>query len=254
MALKNKHIFHFADFTLRNYQKILTLALEKYDFIDFFSKAIKRSIILRHDIEFSIPIAEKMARIEHELGIKATFFLQLHSEFYNAFDKDSFNTINQILDGGHSLGLHFDAHFWNIQTEDQLEKFLIMDKDILEKYLGREIKIFSFHNTNDFILSCDAEKYAGMVNVYSKHFKEKVGYLSDSTGYWRFERLEDRLKEAKNETLQILIHDGMWQEVVLPPRQRIFKVFDDRARFLKDFYDTTLKKFGAQNVDWEEVL
>jgi hypothetical protein len=41
---------------------------------------------------------------------------------------------------------------------------------------------------------------------------------------------------------------------VLPPRQRIFKVFDDRARFLKDFYDTTLKKFGAQNVDWEEVL
>jgi len=88
--------------------------------------------------------------------------------------------------------------------------------------------------------------------VYSRIFKENYGYCADSTGYWRYERLEDRLREANDEKLQILIHDGMWQDVVLPPRQRVFKVIDDRSDYLKSYYDATLKKFGAKNIDWDE--
>jgi len=255
LIMNHKDRFNFTDFTLTNYQKLLQLAKENYLFENFDSTTKnKKAIILRHDIEFSVPIAERMAVIESELGITATYFIQLHGEFYNPLDKEYYKSIKRILDLGHHLGLHFDSHFWDIQNEDSLEKYLKIDKQTLEKYFEREIKIFSFHNTNEFILSCEKEKYIGMLNVYSKYFKEKVGYCTDSTGYWRYERLEDRLREAKDENLQILIHEGMWQDKVLPPRQRIFKVIDDRAAYLKNFYDDTLKKFGAKNIDWEKVL
>lgn len=40
---------------------------------------------------------------------------------------------------------------------------------------------------------------------------------------------------------------------MLPPRQRVFKVIEDRATWLKKFYDDTLKKFGATNIDWEDI-
>jgi hypothetical protein len=169
-------------------------------------------------------------------------------------DKGNVSSIKKVIKNGHDLGLHFDSHFWGINSEKELEEYIEIDKNMIETYFEVNIKAFSFHNTNDFVLSCENENYAGLINTYSKKFKTEVGYCADSTGYWRYERLEDRLREAKDDFLQILIHDGMWQEEVLPPRQRIYKVIDDRAAYLKKFYDTTLKKFGAKNIDWNNVL
>ncbi len=250
----NLEKYNFSDFLLSNYRKILEIAKENYSFTDYFNSKNVKEIILRHDIEFSIPIALRMAEIENELDISSTYFIQLHSEFYNPFELENFESIMKIISLGHSIGLHFDVHFWKIKDENELEKYLEIDKSTLEKYFGQEIKVFSFHNTNDLVLSFEKEKYAGMLNVYSRYFKEEVGYCTDSTGYWRYERLEVRIKEAKDNKLQILIHDGMWQDEVLPPRRRIFKIIDERAKYLKKFYDDTLKKFGAKNIDWEEIL
>jgi len=252
--LNNKEKYLFNDFTISKYKEMLMLALKKSTFIGFNDHLAKKSIILRHDIEFSLPIAYEMAKIENELGINSTYFLQLHCEFYNTLDKDSYNIVSNILKLGHNLGLHFDAHFWDVTNEEQLEKYLCFDKQILEAYFNIKLDVFSFHNTNKFILSCEKDKYCNMTNVYSKYFKEKIGYCSDSTGYWRFENLHERLKDAKDDHLQVLIHDGMWQDEILPPRRRIYKVIDDRSKYLKNFYDETLRKFGAKNIDWDEVL
>jgi hypothetical protein len=250
--MENTEKYMFFDFTLINYNYLLTLALNNYQFCDFTTIKTRngKSIILRHDVEYSIPIAERMANIEADLGIRATYFLQLHSVFYNPLDKDVYNSIKRIMELGHHLGLHFDSHFWGIEKERELEKYMLIDKETLEKYFECEIKVFSFHCTNDFILSCEKEQYAGMINVYSKYFKNQIGYNTDSTGIWRYERLEDRLKEAKDEKLQILIHDGMWQDEILPPRRRVFKVIDERAEYVKMFYDEMLIEFKANNVDW----
>jgi len=254
--MNNFSRYRFSDFTFNNYKNLLGLALKNYKFKTFTDKnQIKGKIIfLRHDIEFSISIALRMAEIEAELGIRATYLLQLHSEFYNPIEKENIRNIKRIIELDHHVGLHFDAHYWEITYEDDLEKYMMIDKGTLEQYFGIKASVFSFHNTNSFIMSCEKDQYAGMINTYSERFKSNVGYCADSTGYWRYERLEDRLREAKDENLQILIHDGMWQDEVLPPRQRIFKVIDDRAAYLKNFYDDTLKKFGAKNIDWEKVL
>jgi hypothetical protein len=255
--MDNSTKYRFSDFTFANFKKLLILAMKEYEFIEFSDQVKEKSgkyIFLRHDIEFSLPNAVRMAEIEYQLGIKATYFLQVHSEYYNPIDKENYKYVKKIISLGHDIGLHFDSHFWEIDLEDNLEKYILIDKNLIEKYFNIEIQAFSFHTTNEFILSCKKERYANLINVYSDFFKEKVAYNTDSTGYWRYEILEERLKEAKDRLLQVLLHDGMWQDEVLPPRRRIYKVIDDRSIYMKKFYDDKLNEFRAMNVDWDEVL
>jgi len=138
MGISSK--YYFSDFTLDNYKRILSIASRNYSFRFFNEEFIDKSIILRHDLEFSIPTALKMAQIEAEFGIKATYFVQLHSEFYNTLERASIISIKEISNLGHQIGLHFDTHFWNIKTERQLDKHLLIDKNIIEKYTGFKIK------------------------------------------------------------------------------------------------------------------
>lgn len=252
----NENIYKFKDFTLSNYRKILRIAKSNNKQFRFFNQLDNRDkfYLWRHDLEFSPDIALEMAKMENQEGIKSTYFIQLHSYFYNTFEKEILLAIMNISSLGHQLGLHFNTHFYNIKSENKLDYYIKQDKGILETLLNRKISVFSFHNTNTFLLSCDKEKYGGLINVYSGYFKNEVGYCSDSTGIWRYERLEDRLHENKDNKLQVLIHDAMWQDEVLSPRQRIFKIIDKRAEYLKKNYDDVLKKNGAKNVDWDKVL
>lgn len=247
------HQYRFVDFTLGNYKKLMELALRNYTF-SFYKEDFlypNKTIILRHDIEFSVQNALLMAEFEKSLGIRATYFVQLHGDFYNALEKRTFEQLKKIESLEHQLALHFDAHFWNTQREDQLNQYLEIDKSTFTKYFDSKPEAFSFHNNNAFTLSCEKDDYAGMINVYSKKYKSDYGYCADSTGYWRYEILEDRLKDANDSVLQVLIHDGMWQDEVLPPRRRVYKVIDEHASLLKRRYDETLIVFGAKNIDWE---
>jgi hypothetical protein len=245
--------YRFSDFILNNYKRLLQIAKDNYTFIMFhdLDGSKNKSIVWRHDVEFSVPIAIKMAKIEHALGLKTTWFFQVHGDFYNLLEKNTFDAVKQIQSLGHEIGLHFDAHFWDIKNEEELDKYLGIDKALFEDYFCITPKVFSFHNTNDFVLSCEREQYSGMLNVYSRRIKSQYGYCADSTGFWRYEILEDRLREAKDKILQVLIHDGMWQDEVLPPRRRVYKVIEEHAAFMKKSYDEKLKKFGAKNIDWE---
>jgi hypothetical protein len=245
--------YRFNDFTMSNYKKLLEIALQNYSF-SFYSDIKSygnKTMILRHDVEFSVPIALEMAKIEHQLGIKSTYFIQLHGDFYNALESNTFNIFKEIESLGHEIALHFDAHFWQIENEKDLDQFLHIDKKTFALYFQVEPKVFSFHNNNAFTLSCNKDSYLGMINVYADYYKKDIGYCADSTGYWRFEILEDRLIMAKDSVLQVLIHDGMWQNEVLSPRRRVYKVIEDHANFMKKSYDETLVKFGAKNIDWE---
>lgn len=250
--MTNRELYKFDDFTLSNYRKLIQLAkAQGFNFILHKEEYVanRKDIIWRHDVEFSVEIACKMAHIEAEEGVRSTYFFQLHCPYYNTLCAHTTKLLHEIKGLGHHIGLHFDSHYYNIQSEDELNKFIEMDRNYMNLVLGLDIDTYSFHNTNPFILSCEEYMYGGLINVYSSYFKEHYDYCADSTGIWRFERLEEKLKDSSIQHLQVLVHDGMWSEEVLSPRRRLIKVFHDYADLLIADYDYGLPRGGNKNVD-----
>lgn len=247
---------HKADFTEVNYRHLLTLAQKNYRFIQLheaFAEGSSPVLIWRHDLDFSIHRALSLAKIEAEGEVSTTYLIHLHSQFYHWGEKIIADKIREIMALGHDIGLHFDPGFYQerIQSENDLLKWLAWEKRLLETEFEQEIKVFSWHNPDvgGKWLSLDADYMAGMVNAYGKSLREQFGYCSDSNGYWRFERLEDVLRNGRHCKLHVLTHPGWWQDEVMPPRQRIHRCIDGRADNLKTTYDQLLQNFGRLNID-----
>lgn len=253
--MTNREKYRFDDFTLDNYRRLIRLAKNKgFEFILHKDSFIPRrkDIIWRHDVEFEPDIALKMAQIEYDEGVTATYFFQIHSPYYNLFDKHYSDVFQQIHELGHHCGLHFDCRYWGINDETQLDSFITLDRQYLEANLGVRMETFSFHNTTVFTQSCLEYTYGGLINVYSSFFKNHYSYCGDSLGYWRFDRLEDVLNNDSVQHLQALTHDGNWSEEVLSPRKRFAKVMHDHAERLINAQVDGLHKKGMICPDDDE--
>src|SRR5579884_2125901 len=66
-------------------------------------------VLMRHDIDFDLSAARRMAELEAEEGVRATYFFLLRTEHYNLLSRDGSSEVLRILELGHHLGLHFDC-------------------------------------------------------------------------------------------------------------------------------------------------
>ena len=96
------------DFTIKTYKRLLeTLKKSGYTFqpfVDFIEKPAEKAIILRHDVDERAGNALKMAKAEHELGIKATYYFRI----VKISNKPE--VIKQIVGLGHELGYHYEDY------------------------------------------------------------------------------------------------------------------------------------------------
>lgn len=242
--------FHYQDFTRRNYRRMLRLARAKYPLTDYANAALDaRFLLWRHDVDISLYAAEKLAVIEQEEGVAATYFLLFQSRSYNLQERESRDQVERILALGHSIGLHFEIESHNIASECDLEAALAAERRRLEDLFGVAVAAFSFHDPSPQALSWRKWRYAGMINCYAEPFQTNIGYCSDSNGYWRHRRLEDVLSAASDERLQVLTHAEWWQDEAMSPRRRLHCCIDAIAQRLKDRYDAGVKLAGRLNVD-----
>jgi hypothetical protein len=245
--------YNFSDFTHSHYRSILTIAKGNYEFIsydDIQKKVYSRTLLCRHDVDISMNNALHLAKIESELNVKSTFFLLLHSEFYNLFEKSITNLVFEILSLGHNIGLHFDTSYYNIDSRHDLEYWLNCEKEMLQKIFKVDVNVFSFHNPNAEILMFNEWSYAGMVNTYANDIKKDFDYCSDSNGYWRYKRIYDVISKEKPKKLQILTHPEWWTEKVMSPKQKIWLFIEKRAENNKEIYVNALTSHGRDIIDW----
>lgn len=241
--------FNYSDFTRNNYRCLLQKAKENYIFRGYRNYRDDEHFLLwRHDVDFSVHAARKLAYIEAEEGVSSTYFLMLHSDFYNLLEKNVSNYVRDILSFGHTIGLHFDSDFYEIADTDTLEKRLKLEADFLSETFGVPIDAFSFHNPSAWALEQQEHIYAGMVNTYAAYFQSNVGYCSDSNGYWRYRRLIDVLEKAQDQRLQVVTHPAWWVDVPCSPRDRIVRCVEGRAAYTIKKYDADLEKYGRSNV------
>jgi hypothetical protein len=235
-----------ADFTEQEYRRALALARRSYEFEPFGTESTERHVLWRHDVDASVHRAARLAAIEAEEGVRATYFLSFHSSFYNLLERPVLEAARALVAAGHWLGLHFDSSFpVGGDVAERIGREAAQLADLFE----RPVATFSFHNpglVNDDLALAD-DTVAGLVNAYGRRIRERYSYVSDSNGYWRHERLFDVLEEAPPR-LHVLTHPEWWQEKPLPPRDRIVRCAEGRARAAIDEYDAALAAAGRENI------
>lgn len=237
------------DFTLDGYTVALDLAKVNYRFLRYSEIDFSSPFVLwRHDCDHSLNRALRTAEIERERGLRATYFINPHCNYYNLLEHEQSRIISKIIGMGHDIGLHFDCLFHDITSERQLDDLVAREAAWLEDWFGAKPVAFSFHSPTRYCLSCEGDSYGGLINCYAGMFKTKVAYCSDSNGYWRFRRLHDVLADAGDRYLQVLTHPEHWQDMPLFPRERVFRSIFGRAVATFARYDEVLGLHGRQNV------
>ncbi len=251
MEARIQDTYNFSDFTVDHYRYLIQKTKENYLFsaYDNFDKESK-FVLWRHDVDLSPQRALRLAQIEHEEGVISTFFWHMHSEYYNLFDKDVVDIVRKINALGHQFGIHFDTHFHTIQNQADIESSLIREQKIIALQFDINATVFSFHNTNPFVLGCQEWTYGGLINTYAAYFQKEVTYCSDSNGYWRYNRMADIVEKAEAPRLQLLTHAEWWTEEVMSPWQKIERAIDGRALFNKKSYKDLLAVSKMKNIDW----
>lgn len=194
------------EFTYEAYIELISL-LKRNDYI--FSKytnfnKISEPVILRHDVDISLEKALDMAKLEYQKGVSSTYFVLLSTNFYNIFSKESNEILFEIMDLGHEIGLHFDEKRYEIKDEEDLEKYIQYEKDVLERAFNKEINVVSMHRPSKWILENDIQ-FKSIINTYSTEFLHHFKYVSDSRMHWR-EDIISVIKSNDYDKLHILTH------------------------------------------------
>ncbi len=225
----------------------------------------QKTLILRHDIDFSIECALDMARLEHALGVTATYFLMVSSEYYNLFCEPYRNAVAEIASLGHEIGLHWDSRFLP-EDESKRPEFLSAQLALLESISGQKVVSASQHIPTD-TPPFDIQPYVAN-NAYSQRFNARFSYVSDSSMQWR--EITPAHLISQDKEIQFLAHPLWWMSEGANQIEKLKhalsrsnatthryaddylvymqKVLDDRAKYdayFRDSQDSIASKAGV---------
>lgn len=190
-------------FSLDSYRSLIQTAKDAaYSSAGFNEKTHgDRSLLLRHDVDYSLAMAVSLGRVNAELGVAGTFFVLLRGNSYNALSKSSLDHLNELVSLGQRIGLHIPG-----SNEDRLAT----DFELLRSLVPVD-QVFAWHNPTPALLDKyrEHETVEGLTNVYSKRFLDEAFYCSDSNFGRSYEQLAAAF-DGKRHAVQLLLHPINW--------------------------------------------
>lgn len=242
----------FRDFTEAGYRNLLgQLTDGGYRFARYGEWGEDRHVIWRHDVDFSMHRAARLAEIESEYGAVATYFVNPRCAFYNLLEPGILALVDHIQSLGHEIGLHFDAAIQTVDTwtRDQLREALKSERALLESILNMTVRCVSWHNPDiSNLLDFQDDEFGGMLNAYGERLRRDYAYCSDSNGHWRFKPMGEVIAEGRPR-LHLLTHPAWWTAEAMSPSARIDRAIMGRARAVRHTYDQALSAAGRHNLD-----
>lgn len=217
-------------FTYKHYEEIISRASNLgYKFSDFTTELDSKHIIIRHDIDLDLQKALRMAEIEAKLNVNSTYLIWITSPFYNAFQQSNANIIKKLSELGHKVGLHFNAKNYNIQSINDMKRYLINERMLLENILENNIDVVSFHMPEKFLVNNNLE-IEGIINTYHEKFFSGYKYLSDSEMRWREGCICNHLENKNYNRIQMLVHPIWWDKEANTSTEIMKRYFEDKDR------------------------
>tara|TARA_R100001369_G_scaffold21863_1_gene39597 strand:- start:599 stop:1333 length:735 start_codon:yes stop_codon:yes gene_type:complete len=206
-------------FSYNEFKNLINMVQQNLPIVDYkdVNDNTKKFCVLRHDIEFSIDRAYKLAKIEKELGVVSTYTVQVRNNTYNALSEKNIDLISKIKELGHHIGLHQNPP--SSMKLDTLKDYIMRDITILEDCYGFEIDRFAFHRPKKEYLNCYIE-LDNRINCYDKKFfyffedkpeSLEILYLADSNHKWKYGYPLD-FDFSKINKLQLLTHPFSWSD------------------------------------------
>ena len=199
--------FFTYDSLLRFFEHLKSIA----PLVQFYEAGSKDGILLRHDIDFDITPAYRLACLEHDVNVKSTFFVMPTSEFYNPLSARNATMLREMLRMGFEVGLHFDPVLvYSYESPAALEARFKAELRVLKYAIAPyEVWSVSLHqpgNGGTFPL------FKGFTNAYDPKFFSADTYLSDSCRIFHGKDPYAFVEQARNRTVQLLLHPVYYSE------------------------------------------
>lgn len=235
------------DLTIHHYMKLLELLrICEYEFCSYEDyNNYKKSVILRHDVDFSLEKALEMAKLEHSMNVTSTYFILVTSDFYNIFSKQSSELIQEILLLNHTIGLHFDEKRYNIESIDEIEQLVEKEAKLLETVTNQPVKMVSMHRPSKLILENNLQ-FKHLINTYSTTYFKEMKYISDSRLHWR-ENPVETITSGNFLKLHILTHPFSYSECTMTMEQKF-------QQFLLEAVQERYNSINENFTDFESVI
>lgn len=178
-----------------------------YRFCGFESAAESdaRSLYLRHDVDFSLTAAGELAELNSELGIRATFFVQVRSPIYNVLSDLAADQLRHISECGQDVGVHV-----RLTGDCRPHKIVSRDYAVILEALESARPVFSVHNPPAGLAGGVSDlDVPGFVNAYSRRFAREDVYVSDSNMQRSLDDFITAL-DRQPSSLQLLLHPEYW--------------------------------------------
>ena len=202
-------------YSLDSYRLIIREALASgYTFAPFSLDQTPhgKRIYLRHDVDYSLEMALKLAGVNRELGVQGTFCILLRSQIYNLLSELSLDIVARIHGLGQHIGLHFPLTSALLDNDGLLDTRLKADFEFAQGNLPMISPLFSWHNPTpeglERYVTCPGK--AGLVNTYSAQFFRNIAYYSDSNLRHSVEAFMRFMGSDQPAVIQLVLHPLNW--------------------------------------------
>lgn len=241
------------NFSFEHYREMLKLIKNKgYKSTFYDEECDGKQVIIRHDVDLDLDAALEISKIESELGMKSVYFIWIGSPFYNIFETRYKKVIEEIIKGGHEIGIHYDETAYVCESKEDLIAYIDRESKIFKTYFDIDIKTVSFHRPSNYILDSDVScgKY---INTYSKRFFKEFFYISDSRGQWKNGCLCSVLSKEDPEKIQLLTHPIWWKEKSLSNQERLTEFLQYKLRKMDADISDNITIYDKKNLMIKEI-
>lgn len=196
-------------FTTDEYRSIVdALKAEGHEFVTFAdTPRAEKFVYMRHDIDFSLVEAVKMAEVEEQMGIRSTYFVLLTAPYYNPLSEEGTALLRQLAAHGHELGLHYDASVFEGMTVEACRQRVARLAQLLGDHTGEDIRCIAQHKPASSSIHLDFPEF---INAYEDRFFKDIPYISDSRKMFRIDDVFEFIKSTPK--CQIALHPLWWTD------------------------------------------
>ncbi|MDP8200850.1 MAG: hypothetical protein P9M11_01770 [Candidatus Tenebribacter burtonii] len=207
------------DFTLNIYKQLLQILISKnYIFFtveEYFKLYVSKSpnrpfILMRHDVDRKPNNSLRMAKLENELGVKATYYFRTIPKTFKP------EIIKEIAELGHEIGYHYEnlceigdkvkgkseKEIYKLALEDFIENLAILRQIVPIKNIAMHGRPTSKWDSRLLWNKYNYKKYGILSEPYFDIDFNKVFYITDAGRSWNNERvnLRDKVESKFNFT------------------------------------------------------